>query len=159
MPIPAQTCIQDDAESILSSQYRGARILLAEDNAINVEVVLEMLHAVGIDAAVAANGREAVERARNQTFDLILMDMQMPEIGGVEAARLIRSLPQWADRPIVALTANAFAEDRQACLAAGMNDTLIKPVEPRLFYATLLEWLSPRVAIKPSPMTTPIAPR
>jgi len=143
MPILVPTGVQGDAESRLSTRHLGARLLLAEDNPINVEVVLEMLHAVGIDVAVAANGREAVERARQQTFDLILMDMQMPEIGGIEATRLIRGLPQWADRPIIALTANAFAEDRRACLEAGMNDVLTKPVEPGLLYATILHWLAP----------------
>jgi two-component system sensor histidine kinase/response regulator len=145
MPILVPTGIQDDAESRLSTRHRGARVLLAEDNPINVEVVLEILHAVGIDVAVAENGREAVDRARQQTFDLILMDMQMPEIGGIEATHLIRGLPRWADRPIIALTANAFAEDRRACLEAGMNDVLTKPVEPGLLYATMLHWLAPTV--------------
>ena len=136
------------AESRLRSRHRGARVLLAEDNAINVEVVLEMLHAVGIDVTVVENGRQAVDRAGHQTFDLILMDMQMPELDGIEATRLIRTLPQWTERPIIALTANAFAEDRQACLAAGMNDILTKPVEPALLYATLLRWLDPDTGAK-----------
>ena len=143
MPILPSATIATGADTLLRTRHRGARILLAEDNAINVEVVLEMLHGVGIDVAVAANGREAVEQARHQTFDLVLMDMQMPELGGIEATRLIRALPHWDDRPIIALTANAFAEDRQACLAAGMNDILTKPVEPDLFYATVLHWLAP----------------
>jgi DNA-binding NarL/FixJ family response regulator len=102
MPILTPTAMADDAESRLSTRHRGARVLLAEDHAINVEVVIEILHAVGIDVAVAVNGREAVERACYQTFDLILMDIQMPEMGGIEATRLIRGLPQWADRPIIA---------------------------------------------------------
>jgi two-component system sensor histidine kinase/response regulator len=152
-PMPmTPTAMADDAESRLSTRHRGAHVLLAEDHAINVEVVIEILHAVGIDVAVAVNGREAVQRACYQTFDLILMDIQMPEMGGIEATRLIRGLPQWADRPIIALTAKAFAEDRQACLAAGMNDILTKPVEPSLLYSTLLHWLAPTVRAKHAPV-------
>lgn len=138
-PQPVETVA--GAEAMLRTRHRGARLLLAEDNAINIEVVLEMLHAVDLDVCVVENGREAVKQARHQTFDLILMDMQMPQIGGLEATRLIRAMPQWTERPIVALTANAFTENRRACLDAGMNDVLVKPIEPNVLYATLLQWL------------------
>jgi CheY-like chemotaxis protein/HPt (histidine-containing phosphotransfer) domain-containing protein len=130
-----------DAEARLRSEHQGARLLLAEDNQINVEVALELLHAVGLDVTVAENGRQALDQARSCRFDLVLMDMQMPEMDGIEATRLIRQLPGWATVPIIALTANAFAEDRRACLEAGMNEMLTKPVEPAKLYAALQLWL------------------
>jgi len=142
-PLPAEPAADPmtDAEERLRREHRGARVLLAEDNLINVEVALELLHAAGLDVCVAENGRQAVEQARACRFDLVLMDMQMPEMDGIEATRLIRQLPGWADVPIIALTANAFAEDRRACLDAGMNEMLTKPVEPAKLYAALQTWL------------------
>ena len=118
-----------------------ALILLAEDNEINREVALDILDAAGVETMIAVNGREAVEQARSRDFDLILMDMQMPELDGIEATRAIRALPGRHAVPILAMTANAFAEDRQHCFAAGMNDFITKPVDPRHFYALLDKWL------------------
>jgi PAS domain S-box-containing protein len=120
----------------------GARILLAEDNAINVEVAVEMLHAIGLEVVVAEDGAKAVELAKQEPFDLILMDMQMPVMNGLEATRLIRSTVSQSV-PIIALTANAFASDRHDCLDAGMNDALTKPIEPEVLYAGLVKWLPP----------------
>ena len=134
------------AEQLLRRQHRGARVLLAEDNAINVEVVQEMLHAVGLAVVVAENGRAAVQCAASGGFDLILMDMQMPEMDGLEATRRIREMPAHAATPIVALTANAFTDDRRACLDAGMDAMLTKPVDPPLLHATVLQALSRRPA-------------
>ena len=129
------------AEAQLRHHHRGARILLVEDNPIGVEVVQQMLNGVGLDVAIAGNGREALELAGSENFDLVLMDLQMPEMGGLEAARSLRVWERYATTPILALTANAFVEDRRACLDAGMNDTLTKPVEPTSLYEALAHWL------------------
>ena len=126
----------------LRSGFSGARILIAEDNEVNVEVVRELLVDVGLSVAVACNGREAVEFCRAEKFALVLMDMQMPELDGPEATREIRRGGANAATPIIALTANAFAEDRRACLDAGMDDVLTKPVDPDLLYEALARGLS-----------------
>jgi PAS domain S-box-containing protein len=117
------------------------RILLVEDNEINREVAVELLRAVGLNVLIAVNGRDALEKARVEPVDLVLMDVQMPVMDGMEATQEIRKLPGWETKPIVALTANVFSEDRRACLEAGMNDFVTKPVDPVQLYATLARWL------------------
>ena len=132
----------------LQAMPAGGRILLAEDNKINQEVAVELLTGVGLKVEVANDGFEALAKARGGGFDLILMDMQMPGMDGLDATRAIRALPGMEALPILAMTANAFDEDRERCRAAGMNDFIVKPVDPDQFFGTLLHWL-PAAAIMP----------
>ncbi|MDZ5460887.1 hybrid sensor histidine kinase/response regulator [Azohydromonas lata] len=129
------------AESWLRQRHAGARVLVADDNEINREVAEELLRAAGLHVEVAQDGQEAVAKAGAGDFDLVLMDVQMPVVDGLSAARILRSDARFARLPILAMTANAFDEDRAACLAAGMNDFVSKPVDPGQLYATLGRWL------------------
>ncbi|MDP1906594.1 MAG: PAS domain S-box protein [Pseudomonadota bacterium] len=158
--IPTETATgATDAETTLRLRHGGARLLLAEDNPINREVALELLHSVGLAVDTAEDGREALNMARDRDYDLILMDMQMPIMDGLEATQAIRALPGWETKPILAMTANAFDEDRRACLAAGMDDFVAKPVDPAALFAVLLKWLSPSpaTAVPPAPAFTEAA--
>ena len=119
----------------------GTQILLAEDNPINAEVATDLLCAAGLSVDVASDGGEALARAERQHYALVLMDMQMPVLDGIEATRRIRALPGWSTIPILAMTANAFDEDRDSCLAAGMNGHVTKPVDPAVLLTTLARWL------------------
>jgi CheY-like chemotaxis protein len=129
-----------EAELQLRKRHGGQRVLLVDDNAVNQEVAEQLLLIAGLVVETARDGQRAVELAASRPYALILMDMQMPVMDGLEATRAIRARSGGAT-PIVAMTANAFEEDRQACLAAGMNDHLAKPIDARLLYATLLRWL------------------
>jgi CheY-like chemotaxis protein len=122
-----------------------ARVLLVEDNPTNQLVALAILKKLGVQASSAANGKEAIASLRSNRYDLVLMDVQMPEMDGVEATRLIRSDPGAvldAKIPIIAMTANAMQGDHESCLAAGMDDYLAKPVTPAALAAMLSRWLN-----------------
>ncbi len=144
------TGTQARAEALLRQRSPGMRVLLAEDNPINQDVARGLLEVVGLGVDIAANGEEALRLAAGRAYEAVLMDMQMPVMDGIEATRAIRQLPDRQAMPILAMTANAFADDRQRCLDAGMNDHLPKPVNPDELYAALLRWL-PEQALSPEP--------
>jgi CheY-like chemotaxis protein len=117
------------------------RFLVVDDEDINREVAIELLKSAGLQADTATDGIEAVEKVRANDYALVLMDMQMPRLDGVEAARQIRALPEKPRARLIAMTANAFSEDRARCLAAGMVDFITKPVDPQMLYSVMLKWL------------------
>ena len=129
--------------SLLQRKHAGKRILLVEDDPINREIALSILQSAGLSIDHAKNGVEAVAMASANRYALILMDMQMPLMDGLEATRRIRALPEGGHVPILAMTANAFAEDKANCIAVGMNDFISKPMPPGRLFAIVLEWLEP----------------
>ncbi|NTV13896.1 MAG: response regulator [Desulfobulbaceae bacterium] len=131
---------------------KGARILLVEDNELNQDVASELLRDAGFVVDLAENGRIALEKIRATDYDIVLMDMQMPVMDGVTATREIRREERFQDLPVVAMTANAMQSDRNLCLAAGMNDHVIKPIEPEDLWKALLKWIKPRQAKAPAPL-------
>ena len=143
MPLPSEEL----------AAIQGARILLVEDNALNQEVALAFLHEMGLEVDIADNGRIAVDKVKAGNYDAVLMDMQMPVLDGLAATREIRQLPGQDDLPIISMTANALAEDRERCIEAGMNDHMTKPIDPQLLTSKLLQW------IKPLRQSLPAAPQ
>ncbi|HRK39644.1 MAG TPA: response regulator [Burkholderiaceae bacterium] len=129
------------------SAIRHARILLVDDVELNRMVALAFLQQVGLDADVAVNGQQAVEKIRENHYDLVLMDLQMPVLDGLAAAEQVRADPRFSHLPILAMTAHAMSGDRERSLAAGMNEHLVKPIDPEALYAALLRWIPPRSSV------------
>ena len=125
---------------------KGISILLVEDNKINQLVATELLKSQGFLVDVAENGKEAIQRVHEKNYDMVLMDIQMPEMDGLQATRFIRQEERFAELPILAMTANAMAGDRELCLEAGMNDHIAKPIQPSNLYRTLIKWLQNKVS-------------
>ncbi|NHC06511.1 c-type heme family protein [Azonexus fungiphilus] len=141
-PAPAPALPPLAAESALKALAPGLRLLLADDEPINREITRLLLEDVGLQVDTAGDGAQALAAARERHYDLILMDMQMPVMDGLAATRAILALPGRSTVPVIATTANAFLEDKAACLQAGMVDVITKPLEPEVFYAKLHQWIS-----------------
>ncbi|GLP97262.1 hybrid sensor histidine kinase/response regulator [Paraferrimonas sedimenticola] len=138
-----------------SVDLTGARVLLVEDNAINQELARELLEQKGVQVVGAEHGGRALEAVRNQEYDLILMDCQMPQMDGYQATRAIREMPGMADIPIIAMTANAMVADRDKAFSAGMNDYITKPLDVNQLFSCLGKWFS---RYRPSGVPQPQAP-
>ncbi len=136
----------EEAQRRSLESIAGARVLLVEDNALNREVATELLVEAGLLVDMAEDGEQALARLREGSYEAVLMDMQMPVMDGLVATRAIRAMPGLASLPVIAMTANAMESDRQRCLAAGMNEHIAKPIDPRQLWATLLVWIKPRSA-------------
>ena len=130
-----------NAEKEIQKKHKGARLLLAEDNCINREVAIELIRHAGLLLDVAEDGQQALKMINENNYDLILMDVQMPVMNGLEATKQIRLLDGKKDLPILAMTANVFEDDKRTCLASGMNDFVAKPIDPEILFSTLLKWL------------------
>jgi len=147
----ASSGAQPSPTGAIAGGLAGARVLVAEDHVVGREVAGEFLSAMGVVPEFAEDGQQAVRMAGAARYDLILMDMQMPVLDGLDATRAIRRLPGYASVPIIAMTANAFAEDRQRCLEAGMNDHLSKPVDAQGLEQTMARWLPSRMVAVAGP--------
>lgn len=147
--------IDTSANTQAQLHLRNKRVLLVEDNPFNQQVAQELLEHVGVYVIVANNGQEALQELAKKPFDVVLMDVQMPVMDGYEATRHIRNNPELSTQCIIAMTANAMAEDRQRCLSAGMDDFIAKPITPEHLYQTLAKWVS---ASTTSPITDDFVP-
>ncbi len=138
-------------------QLSGLRVLLVEDNLINQQIAAELMMDVGITVAFAENGHVALEKLRSfSDCEIVLMDLQMPEMDGYVATREIRAQSEWANLPIIAMTAHAMTDERERCLAVGMNDHIPKPIDPENLMSTLARWCPPRSILAPqTPVSLP----
>lgn len=138
---PAPPPVTEAAEVVLARDYRGRRVLVVDDEPLNREIIGALLESIGLETDMATDGRDALMKIQRTTYDIVLMDMQMPTLDGLGATRELRAMPGLERLIIIALTANAFDDDRARCLAAGMNDFIAKPFSPGNVFAKLLKWL------------------
>lgn len=131
------------AHSSSAAKLHGTKVLLVEDNLLNQELAMELLAANGISVVVADNGEEALAALDREAFDGVLMDCQMPVMDGYTASRVIRQDSRFVDLPIIAMTANAMAGDREKVIAAGMNDHIAKPINVQQMFDTMARWITP----------------
>jgi two-component system sensor histidine kinase/response regulator len=141
--VAARVRTQKSGPLINLDRILGAHVLVADDNAVNQEVASEFLTDAGLQVSVCSSGRECIELLQKNRFDLVLMDIQMPEMDGLEATRRIRKTLRFSSLPIIAMTAHAMEGDREKSLEAGMNDHITKPIDPLLLYQALLQWIAP----------------
>ncbi|AUH51078.1 hypothetical protein CXB49_09765 [Chromobacterium sp. ATCC 53434] len=141
-PVSASEALADAAEP--GVDLDGVHLLLVEDNLINQQIAVELLESAGATVTVVGNGQAALDKLRAhgpKGFDAVLMDVQMPVLDGLEATRQLKADPRFAELPVIAMTADALAEERESCLAAGMVDHVAKPVDPHVLYDTLARWV------------------
>jgi CheY-like chemotaxis protein len=153
---PEHTGRTEQRQRLLQSHQgglAGAHVLLVEDNSVNQELACDLLNRAGIAVSVADDGREALALLARQSFDGVLMDCQMPVMDGYAATLELRRNPAWRDLPVIAMTANAMAGDREKVLAVGMNDHIAKPIRVDDLYATLARWIRPAPAGRQAPLT------
>ena len=131
----------DDLKTLILERHQGKRVLVVDDDLMNLEVAQLLLGGSGLVIDTAEDGGQAVGKAREIPYAAILMDMQMPVLNGLQATQAIREIPGCTRTPIIAMTANAFNEDKARCLEAGMNDFMVKPIDPRILFANILKWL------------------
>ncbi|CAN5291077.1 hypothetical protein BH11PSE9_BH11PSE9_31600 [soil metagenome] len=152
--LDSRQALREESMQSHQARLRGARMLLVEDNAINQELALELLSSAGIIVTVADNGQQALDILAQQNFDGVLMDCQMPVLDGYEATRLLRRNPKWRDLPVIAMTANAMAGDREKVLAAGMNDHIAKPIDVEMMFHIIARWVRPAPPPGQAPSTS-----
>ncbi len=146
---------QDESRRAIEA-LQGTRVLLVEDNEINQELAIALLQDNGLQVDAVSNGQQALDRLRGHSYDGVLMDCQMPVMDGYEATRKIRQQPDLADLPVIAMTANVMAGDRERALEAGMNDQIPKPINPDSMFITMQKWMAPGPETPPAP-TRPAA--
>ena len=159
-PARSRRVLRAEESRAVTELLQGAHLLLVEDNELNQELAIDLLNTAGISLQVAANGREALDWLEREAFDGVLMDLQMPIMDGYEATRAIRRDPRWQALPVIAMTANVMAGDREKALAAGMNDQIGKPLDVTKMFLTLAHWIKPHVmadAGTPSMLPAPAA--
>ena len=154
VPHATENTDETDVPQDVMAAIVGAKILVVENHLLNQEVVTEFLENAGAAVCVAQNGKEAIDLLQKEHFDCVLMDLQMPVLDGFETTRLTRANPALAGIPVIAMTANASEENREQCLAAGMDDFVSKPFKPYAFYAVIAKWLTQ----PPQQATAPVAP-